>query len=81
MRFWVPLSFSRIAHLSRKCAAGAVAANRDTVRIDAKFGRMRLNPLDSRNRIVQCGRKFMLRRAAIIDCDHAKSALIRELAA
>ena len=76
-----PFAFASCVTSAASAPPALIAADRDLVRIDAKFGRMRLDPLHRRKRIVERGGEFVFGREAIIDRDHAQTTLVRELAA
>ena len=62
-------------------AAGAVAADGDTLRVRAQFARMREAVFRSSNCVIECGRELVLGRQSVVDRDDIASRPMRDLAA
>ena len=65
----------------REIAAGAVAADEKSRRIDAELLRIRGHPFRCGNGVLGCGGEFVLRCQAIVDGDDDQLTLMCELAA
>ncbi|MGF6856185.1 hypothetical protein OKW29_005096 [Paraburkholderia sp. CI3] len=62
----------------RECAARAIAAHREPRAVDAEFGRVRVQPAEGVEGIVDSGRKLVLGREPVIDRQHRALAVARE---
>ncbi len=74
------LDLGELADHGREVAAGAVAADGETFRIDAELGGVGGDVACGSETILHRGGKGMLRREAVVDRDDAAEAAVREAA-